>query len=121
MDALQALRSRNRYDVTLPSGLNVTIRKPRIRDCVIAGSVPLPVLQHIQAVASDGETNLTPDEMAAGAKFQDEVVRQTLVAIDGEPVALTQEDISDLEQEDYDALANYGLRVTPLPKAGALT
>jgi hypothetical protein len=121
MDPLELLRSRNRFDVTLPSGLNVTIRLPRIRDCVIAGSVPLPVLQHIQAVASDGETALTPDEMAAGARFQDEIARQTLVAIDGEVVTLMQADLSDLAQEDYDALVSYGLRATPIPKAGALT
>ena len=42
------------------------------------------------------------------ARFQDEVVRRTLVAIDGEEVEMTTEAVAELEQEDYDALA--GLR-----------
>ena len=116
MNAEETLgRLRKRYDVTLPSGLNVTIRKPRLRDCIIAGNVPLPVLKHLQDVASNGnEPDLGLDEMASMARFQDEIVLRTLVAIEGEDVEMTPEAVADLEQEDYDALVNYGTRVTPL-------
>ena len=121
-DALELLRSRNRYDVTLPSGLNVTIRLPRLRDCIIAGNVPLPVLKHLQDASSNGgQPELTPEEMGSMARFQDEVVRQTLIGIDGETVTMTPEAVADLEQEDYDALVSYGTRVLPVPKAGIPT
>ena len=121
-DALELLRSRNRYDVTLPSGLNVTIRLPRLRDCIIAGNVPLPVLKHLQDASSNGgQPELTPEEMGSMARFQDEVVRQTLIAIDGETVTMTLDAVADLEQKDYDALVSYGTRVLPVPKAGIPT
>jgi len=123
MNAEETLeRIRKRYDVTLPSGMNVTIRLPRLRDCILAGNVPLPVLKHLQDAASNGgEPELTSDEMASMARFQDEVVRQTLIAIDGDAVTMTQEAVADLEQEDYDALVSYGTRVLPVPKAGIPT
>ena len=106
------LKLRKRYDVTLPSGLNVTIRLPRIRDCIFAGQVPLPVMTHLQQVATqNGDTpELTVEETAHIARFQDELVRRTLVAIEGEDVEMTAEAVSELEQEDYDALAEYGSR-----------
>ena len=123
MNAEETLeRIRKRYEVTLPSGMNATIRLPRLRDCIIAGEVPLPVLKHLQDAASNGGVPvLDADELAAAARFQDEIVRQTLVAIDGDTVTMTLEAVSDLEQEDYDALVSYATRVVPVPKAGALT
>ena len=54
LDALETLRSKNRFDEELPSGLKVTIRLPRIRDCILAGGVPLPVLDHLVKAASNG-------------------------------------------------------------------
>jgi len=109
-------RLRKRYDVTLPSGLNVTIRLPRIRDCIFAGNVPLPVMRHLQEIATqNGDApELTSEESAHIAHFQDEIVLRTLVAIEGEEVDMTREAVSELDQEDYDALAAYGTRATPL-------
>lgn len=123
MNAEETLeRIRKRYDVTLPSGLNVTIRLPRLRDCIIAGNVPLPVLKHLQDTASNGDApEFSLADMATMAGFQDEVVRQTLIAIDGDRVTMTPEAVADLEQEDYDALVSYGTRVAPVPKAGIPT
>jgi len=109
-------RLRKRYDVTLPSGLNVTIRLPRIRDCIFAGNVPLPVMRHLQEIATqNGDApDLTSEESAHIAHFQDEIVLRTLVAIEDEEVDMTREAVSELDQEDYDALAAYGTRATPL-------
>jgi hypothetical protein len=123
MNAEETLeRIRKRFDVTLPSGMNATIRLPRIRDCVIAGRVPTPILEHVVAVAeSNGGSppvlspELQMEDAAAGARVNDEIVRQTLVAIDGEPVEMTREAVSELDQDDYDALLAYGQRSTPLP------
>jgi len=116
MDALELLRSRNRFDETLPSGLNVTIRLPRIRDCILAGGVPLPVLDHlVKAAASNGDAPAVSNEDAAHmARFQDEIVRRSVVSIDGEPVTLTLEDVGEFSQEDYDRIVELGTRSTPL-------
>ena len=117
MNAEQTLEKlRKRYDVTLPSGMNVTIRLPRIRDCIFAGNVPMPVMKHLQEIATqNGDApDLSPEESAHIARFQDEIVLRTLVAIEGEEVEMTLEAVSELDQEDYDALAAYGTRATPL-------
>ena len=117
MNAEETLeRLRKRYDVTLPSGMNVTIRLPRLRDCIFAGNVPLPVMRHLQEIATqNGDApELTSEESAHIAHFQDEIVLRTLVAIEGEEVDMTREAVSELDQEDYDALAAYGTRATPL-------
>lgn len=122
MNAEETLgRLRKRYDVTLPSGMNVTIRLPRIRDCIFAGNVPMPVMKHLQEIAAqNGEApELSSEETAHIARFQDEIVLRTLFAIEGEEVEMTLEAVSELDQEDYDALAAYGTRATEIPKAGA--
>lgn len=117
-------RLRKRYDVTLPSGLNVTIRLPRLREAVYSGGVPVPIMQHVgeKLSASNGETasDLTPEEVATIAAFQDQIVLRTLVAIEGEPVEMTLEAVAELDQEDYDALANYGTRTTPVPTTASV-
>jgi hypothetical protein len=117
MNAEQTLEKlRKRYDVTLPSGMNVTIRLPRIRDCIFAGNVPLPVMRHLQEIATqNGDApELTSEESAHIARFQDEIVLRTLVAIEGEEVDMTREAVTELDQDDYDALVAYGTRATPL-------
>ena len=120
MNAEETLsRLRKRYDVTLPSGMAVTIRLPRLRDCIIAGNVPLPVMTHlIETAASSNGDGPSVEDTAHMARFQDEVVRQTLVAIEGEDVTMTPEAVAELDQEDYDALAAYGTRATPIPDSG---
>ena len=116
MDPLELLRSRNRFEETLPSGLNVTLRRPRMRDCILAGGVPLPVLAHLsKQVQSNGDAPTVSNEDAAHmARFQDEIVRRSLVAIDGEPVEVTAEDLfSELAQEDYDRIVELATRAVP--------
>ena len=116
-DALELLRSRNRYDETLPSGLNVTLRLPRLRDCILAGGVPLPVLDHlVKQAAQNGDAPMVSNEDAAHmARFQDEIVRRSVVAIEGEAVMLTADDVGEFSQEDYDRIVELGTRAaTPL-------
>jgi hypothetical protein len=118
MDALEALRQRNRFAEVLPSGLNVTIRLPRIRDCILAGGVPLPVLDHlVKAVASNGDAPQVSNEDAVHmARFQDELVRRSVVEIEGEPVTLTLEDVGEFSQEDYDRVVEVATRTAnPTP------
>lgn len=117
MDALELLRSKNRFDETLPSGLNVTLRLPRIRDCILAGGVPLPVLNHLVKAASNGGAPEISNENAAHmARFQDEIVRRSIVAIEGEPIEMTVDALSDITQEDYDRVVELATRQTnPTP------
>ena len=118
MDPLELLRSRNRFDEELSSGLRVTLRLPRIRDCILAGAVPLPVLDHLVKAASNGGAPTVSNEDAAHmARFQDEIVRRSVVAIDGEPVALTAEDVAEFSQEDYDRIVVLATRQETSPLA----
>lgn len=122
-DALERLRAANRHEVTLPSGLAVTIRLPRMRDCVLAGDVPLPVfeaLDRAQQAAAAGEDAepLSAEELRYLAQFQDEVVRAAIVAVEGEAVALTSEDVADLDEADYVQVVAWATRSQPIPKAG---
>ncbi len=123
MSALEELRKRNRFEETLPSGLNVTLRLPRIRDCIIAGNVPLPVLQHLMESAKQNgdapETSM--EEAQAMARFQDEIVRRSVVALEGEAVSLTLEDVAELHQDDYDRIVAVATREETSPKAGTPT
>ena len=121
MDPLELLRSRNRFNEELPSGLKVTIRLPRIRDCILAGGVPLPVLDHlVKQVQGNGSAPAISNEDAAHmARFQDEIVRRSVVAIEGEPVSLTPDDLNDISQEDYDRIVVLATRQETSPLAAA--
>lgn len=116
MDALELLRSRNRFEEELPSGLKVTIRLPRIRDCIIAGHVPLPILTAlVERAQQNGDAPaVSPEEAEPMARFQDELVRRAVVGIEGEPVALTIEDVVEFSQEDYDRIVELATRTAPL-------
>lgn len=126
MNALERLREANRADVILPSGLVATIRLPRIRDCIIAGGLPLPAISKLEDAAKRIGTNgdapqLTTEDMAAAGRFNDEIVRASVVALDGEVVTLTLEDVGLFTEDDYNAIVSYGTRVTPLPFVKAAT
>lgn len=115
-ETLAYFRSKAEHEITLPSGKTATIVLPRVRDCIFAGNVPLPVMRHLQEIATqNGDApDLTPEESAHIARFQDEIVRATLVTYDGQPVTMTLESVKLIDQDDYDALVAYGTRVTPL-------
>ena len=123
-DALELLRSRNRFEEQLPSGLNVTLRLPRLRDCIIAGAVPLPVLEHLMEAATqngDATTQVSNEEAAHMARFQDEIVRRSVVAIEGQPIEMTTEAVAEFSQEDYDRIVAVATRQEASPLAGSPT
>lgn len=121
MDPLEFLRSKNRYPQTLPSGMEVTLRLPRIRDCIIAGGVPLPVLDHVvKAATTNGDSpQVSVEDAAHMARFQDELVRRSIVEIEGEPVEMTADAVGELSQEDYDHVVMFATRQVAVPKAPA--
>jgi hypothetical protein len=115
---------RKRYDVTLPSGMAVTIRIPPLRECVLAGKVPLPVLGELQkkmmAGGNGDEPETTLEDARQLAAFQEILIMKTLVAIEGEPVTMTPEAVAELDQDDYNELVSYGWRTkSPLAPAPA--
>ena len=123
MDPLELLRSRNRFEEELPSGLNVTLRLPRIRDCIVAGHVPLPIITAlVERASQNGDAPAaSPEEAEHMARFQDEIVLRSVVAIEGQPVQLTHADLLDLRTEDYDRIVELALREQASPKAGSPT
>lgn len=116
------LRSRNRFEETLPSGLKVLLRLPRIRDCIIAGGVPLPVIQKVIEASGKAEENgkaSSLEDAAYMARYQDEIVRRSVVEIEGTPVELSLEDVGEFTQDDYTRIVQIATREVELPKVDA--
>ena len=131
------LRARNRHDVTLASGLSLTIELPDMLDCMIAVEMPMPVIKHIRelektrrAAESNGgppldeeDDDLSLEELGHIRRANREGICRAVKAIDGESleVPLTVEDVAGFTDEERDELTDYIQRVKPVPKAGALT
>lgn len=116
--ALEALRSKNTASVTLPSGLTVTGTLPRIRDCLIGGNIPLPVLAELEkdVNAEDADKpDLSPEQMKAVSAFNDNLVMAFVTAIEGEPAELEQSDLAVFEEGDFNEMVLYASRAKPLP------
>ena len=75
------------------------------------------MLDHlVKQVASNGDAPTVSNEDAAHmARFQDEIVRRSVVAIEGEPVTLTTDDVSEFSQADYDHIVTLANRSEPAP------
>ena len=105
-------------EVTLPSGLNVTGTLPRIRDCLIGGDIPLPVLAEMEKRAKhpngDGPEP-TADDLKVVAKFNDNLVQAFVTEIDGEPVTLERDDLRVFDEDDFNEMVLYASRAKPLP------
>jgi hypothetical protein len=148
MDPLELVRSRNRADIELPSGLGATIGLARTLDAILTGLIPVPVIKEWDELAevakkkaaSNGQTqeaevskaideaNPSPDAMIAGGKLRQEMVRRTLkrlapslAELDGPEVNMPMEVIDELGQEDFDVLAGYAMREVPFPAASPST
>lgn len=129
MDPLELVRSRNRADVSLPSGLGATIGLVRMQDAVGAGMVPLSVLREMDRLAkAEEETPDPPPEvMEAGLRLRREMVRRTLKRLapslgelNGQPeVDMPAEVVDELSQDDFDYIAGFAMRDTPFPAAGS--
>jgi hypothetical protein len=108
-DVLERLRARNRGELDLPCG-KVTLRRPSMRDCILAGNVPLPVLEKLDTAGQPG-AELTGEDLAAMARVNDELVRRAVIAIDGEDVDLAGVDLAEIfTDEERDAIVAFANR-----------
>jgi len=146
MDPLELVRSRNRADIELPSGLGATIGLVRIRDAVTTGLIPLPVLREMDAIAEAAKASAngngdaaaiekalegadpSPEVMVAGVTLRREVVRRSLkrlapsvAELEGPEIEMSAEVVAELSQEDFDVLAGYAMRDVPFPAASLST
>lgn len=126
-EALERLRASREADITLKSGLNVTIRLLRVQDFIAAGDVPMPVLEEISKKAQ-GNGEVTPGEALDGLtledlrhsiQFNDVIVRLSIIKMEGEPVDLTAEDVKLLDAEDCSEVVAYAMRTKELPGKAA--
>ena len=104
-DVLDRMRERNRKELTLPTGLKVTLRRPSMRDAILAGNVPLPVLAKLDPSGAKTE-EMTTEDLRHMAHVNDELVRRAVIAIDGESVDMAEvEDLSDVfSDQERDAI-----------------
>ena len=128
---VQQLRARNRFDVTLRSGLSLTIEIPNMLDCMIAVNIPVPVLEHLRQV---NEAAIHPNGKQAKALSLEELghvraaniegLRRAVKALEGTvlEVPLTTEDVlSGFTDDEQEELLEYLNRKRTDPKAGAPT
>jgi hypothetical protein len=146
MDPLELVRSRNRADVALPSGLGATIGRVRIREAVLSGIIPLPILREWDALTEAAKKSLngqadqesiakvvdeadpSPDAIRGEVELRRECVRRSLkrlapsvAELDGPEFDMPMEVIDELDQEDFDVLAGYAMRDVPFPAASLST
>lgn len=90
---LSAWRASRRGEVTLPSGLEVTLQKVTLEDLVLSGDIPAPLLREVMALYESGAFqqagDLNPssaemwailDKIPEAMKMFDAVTRAALVA-----------------------------------------
>ena len=113
----------------------MTLSLVRAQDALLRGSIPLGVLREMQALAEKTEPNgdvpkedpgipeVSQAVIDSGQKFRKEMVRRTIRRVAPSVAELDGPDDEDVpewvvdkfDQEDFDALAAYALRETPLP------
>lgn len=116
MTVLERLRGEREHEVTLPSGLKATLRLPWVQDCIAAvGDIPLPVLQHLETKANEGEKP-APNEAEAVRRFNEAMVRTSVVALEGEPVTLPADEplAAFLDEDDAIEIVRYASRAKPV-------
>lgn len=118
-DLLKKWKSLGRADVKLPSGITVTLELTTLRDEILAGSFTAPVVglaRQLESGVAELNKELTDEELKNVSSLKNTLISRTIVAVEHEPVRLTEEDVSDLPVEDLDDLWLYAMRLKPLIK-----
>lgn len=118
MTALDTWRQRTIEEVTLPSGMQARIRKPRTDELLRDGRLP-PTLRQAVMKMYAGSTKveeLDPETLVAFLEQQDRLVAAMLLELrvddqaEWEPQSLSLADLADLPSEDLEALRDIGNR-----------
>jgi hypothetical protein len=116
--ALDSWRARALEEVTLPSGMQARIRKPRTDELLRAGGLPPDLRQAVMKVYS-GSTKLEEleeEQLRAFLEQQDRLIASMVRELraddeaDWEPVELTVDDMAALPPDDVEALKDIGNR-----------
>lgn len=133
-DVIAARRAANRADVTLPSGLRVSLKLPDLQECLAAGEIPMPLLRLMREAAKEmngdpapnrnGKRKAADKELSSAdlkhmIRYQREMIRASVIALEGEPLdnPLTDEDIADVfvDPEDRAEVIAYAGRDKAFP------
>lgn len=130
-EALDELRARNRFDVTLPSGIEVTVRPPKQYDYLaVMHDLPIAVLDRAKDVSEDVTAEERVAEAVAATPFEDQVaiarkldelVNITVIRLKGKWGwgEVTPEDriADELSEVDCAEIVDYAMRRKVDPKA----
>lgn len=114
MSNLDAWKKLAITEVTLPSGTVIGLALPNIVECIVAGDIPMPILNSINE--EEGEP-ATPEQTQVMMRYRREMIRAAVREVGGEAVTLTLEDVSSLPEDDADAIYEYATRSKPLPNS----
>ncbi len=114
---LEALQALSRADVEL-DGIIYTVRPPRLQDCIASGDIPFPVLDELARAEKERDAaagDVPMAEVIHSYEMNDSYVRLSVLAINGEPLELTLDDVKDIPASHYAELLAIARRVKPLP------
>jgi hypothetical protein len=118
--AVEAWRRRSTEEVTLPSGMQARIRKPRVDELLRDGNLPTDLRKAVMELYSGATTleELEPEKVMAVLDQQDRLVAGMVIELrEGEEhewevpePPLTVEDLRGLPPDDVEALRDIGNR-----------
>ena len=100
---IDSWKSRKTHEVTLPSGVQVTVQIPNLALLIKTGKLPNHLLE--QALELQTKSKVTKEDL----EDQYELFRQLVVLTVLEP-ALTPEDVDELPFEDVEMLVQFAMR-----------
>lgn len=125
--ALERLRSSNRFDMKLENGIKLTYRLPQMAEFVLAGLVPMDVVEEVGKKLNEGST---PAEVAdvvelrmqdklldmkKNREIQMKLIAMMVVALDDENVEgeFSDRDTLDIPDANFAELLEIGMRLKP--------
>lgn len=119
MSALDEWKSLDTFDVTLPSGVRVKARYHSMELMLLSGNIDMAVMRDMQKASDTPIDKLEPGErdrlISEGIRLKHATVKIHTLAVSGEEVHLTDEDLAALPEADLAQLARYIDREDPVP------
>jgi hypothetical protein len=117
---LDAWKARNIFEADLESGVHVKGHYMDMETALMGGGFDFSILQGLgEKAASDTPADADPEEVAEGLRYKRFVVCSCLDEVDGEAVAITDDDYALLPEADRTQFFNLALRAdAPLAEVG---